>query len=96
MYKNNFVDPAFIPGGGAWQDYSLQNEFHRRSGFYVKSQLQYERISHYPLLFNGRQQNVTAIFEFGFTPGNKKREQQSNNADARTSNPLSRPAFAKQ
>ncbi len=96
MYKNNFVDPAFIPGGGAWQDYSLQNEFHRRSGFYVKSQLQYERISHYPLLFNGRQQNVTAILEFGFTPGNKKREQQSNNADARTSNPLSRPAFAKQ
>jgi hypothetical protein len=31
MYQNNFVDPAFIPGGGAWQDYSAQNEFHRRS-----------------------------------------------------------------
>ena len=74
MYKNNFVDPAFIPGGGAWQDYSLQNEFHRRSGFYVKSQLQYEHISHYPLLFNGRQQNVTAIVELGFMPGNKKHE----------------------
>jgi hypothetical protein len=71
MYKNNFVDPAFIPGGGAWQDYSLQNELHRRSGFYVKSQLQYEHISHYPLLFNGRQQNVTAIVELGFMPGKK-------------------------
>ena len=74
MYKNNFVDPAFIPGGGAWQDYSLRNEFHRRSGLYVKSQLQYEHISHYPLLFNGRQQNVTAIVELGFMPNNKKNE----------------------
>ena len=71
MYKNNFVDPAFIPGGGAWQDYSVQNEFHRRSGFYAKSQLQYEHISHYPLLFNGRQQNVSAIVELGFMPGRK-------------------------
>jgi hypothetical protein len=77
MYKNNFVDPAFIPGGGVWQDYSLQNEFHRRSGFYLKSQLQYEHISHYPLLFNGWQQNVTAIIELGFAPrsrANKKSE----------------------
>jgi hypothetical protein len=74
MYKNNFVDPAFIPGGGAWQDYSVRNEVHRRSGFYVKSQLQYEHISHYPLLFNGRQQNVTAIVELGFMPSSKKRE----------------------
>jgi len=74
MYKNNFVDPAFIPGGGAWQDYSLRNEFHRRSGWYVKSQLQYEHISHYPLLFNGRQQNVAAVVELGFMPNYKKRE----------------------
>lgn len=74
MYKNNFVDPAFIPGGGAWQDYSLRNEFHRRSGLYVKSQLQYEHISRYPLLFNGRQQNVAAVVELGFMPNYKKRE----------------------
>jgi Capsule assembly protein Wzi len=74
MYKNNFVDPAFIPGGGAWQDYSVQNEFHQRSGLYVKSQMQYEHISHYPLLFNGRQRNVTAIFELGFMPSRKKHE----------------------
>jgi hypothetical protein len=72
MYRNNFVDPAFIPGGGAWQDYSLENEFHRRSGLYVKSQLQYEHISHYPLLFNGRRQNVTAIVELGFMPSSGK------------------------
>jgi Capsule assembly protein Wzi len=71
MYKNNFVDPAFIPGGGAWQDYSAQNEYHRRSGWYVKSQFQYEHISHYPLLFNGREQNATAIVELGFMPSHK-------------------------
>ena len=75
IYKNNFVDPAFIPGGGAWQDYSVQNEFHCRSGWYVKSQLQYEHISHYPLLFNGRQQNVTAIVELGFMPNHKEHKQ---------------------
>jgi hypothetical protein len=74
MYKNNFVDPAFIPGGGAWQDYSVQNELHRRSGFFVKSQLQYEHISHYPILFKGPQQNLTAIVELGFMPANKKHE----------------------
>lgn len=74
MYENNFVDPAFIPRGGAWQDYSLQNGFYLRSGFYVKNQLQYEHISHYPLLFNGRQQNVTAIVELGFMPNNKKHQ----------------------
>jgi len=72
MYKNNFVDPAFIPGGGSWQDYSLRNEFYHRSGFYVKSQLQYEHISHYPLLSNGRQQNVTAVVELGFMPNHQK------------------------
>ena len=72
MYKNNFVDPIFIPGGGAWQDYSVGNEFYRQSGFYVKSKLQYEHISHYPLLFNGSQHNVTSIVELGFMPSNRK------------------------
>jgi hypothetical protein len=72
MYKNNFVDPAFVPGGAAWQDYSLQNELHRRSGWYVRSQLQYEHISHYPLLFSGRQHNVTAIVELGLLPNRKR------------------------
>ena len=72
IYKNNFVDPAFIPGGGEWQDYSLKNELHLRSGWYVKNQLQYEHISHYPLLFNGPQRNVTAIVELGFMPSSEK------------------------
>jgi hypothetical protein len=67
-YKNSSVDRAFIPGGGAWQDYSLSNSFYSNSRFYVKSQVQYEHISHYPILFHGVQRNLTAIFEMGFTP----------------------------
>jgi hypothetical protein len=69
VYKNNFVDPAFIPGGGAWQDYSMNNSVYLKSGFYVKSQFQYEHISHYPILFNAVQRNFTAALEMGFSPG---------------------------
>jgi Capsule assembly protein Wzi/PAP2 superfamily len=69
VYKYNFVDPAFIPGGGAWQDYGLNTSLYLKSGFYMKSQLQYEHISHYPILFNGVQRNFTAILEMGFSPG---------------------------
>jgi membrane-associated phospholipid phosphatase len=71
-YKNNSVDQAFIPGGGAWQDYGLGNELYLRSGFYLKSAVQYEHISHYPILFKGPQQNVSAIVEFGFMPHGAK------------------------
>jgi membrane-associated phospholipid phosphatase len=67
-YKNNFVDPVFVPGGGAWQDYSVRNELQLTSGVYLKSQMQYEHISHYPILFSGSQRNVTAIIELGFLP----------------------------
>jgi hypothetical protein len=63
------VDRAFIPGGGRWQDYGLKNELYLKSGFYMKSQLQYEHISHYPILFNGVQRNFTAALEMGFSPG---------------------------
>jgi hypothetical protein len=68
-YKYNSVDAAFIPGGGAWQDYSLSNTLYLNSGFYMKDQLQYEHISHYPILFSGVQRNFTAIVEMGFAPG---------------------------
>jgi membrane-associated phospholipid phosphatase len=71
-YKDSHVDPSFVPGGGAWQDYSLRSEWYLRSGFYLKSQLQYENISHFPILFSGPQRNVTAIVEAGFMPWRKK------------------------
>jgi Capsule assembly protein Wzi/PAP2 superfamily len=73
MYKNSAVDTAFIPGAGHWQDYSLKNELYLKSGFYLKSQLQYENISSYPILFNGPKSNVTAIVEFGFSPDYRER-----------------------
>ena len=68
IYRHNSVNSDFIPGGGAWQDYAVRNETYLRNGFYVKAELQYENISHYPILFDGRQRNVTAILELGFDP----------------------------
>jgi hypothetical protein len=68
IYRHNSVNADFIPGGGAWQDYAVRNETYLRSGFYLKAELQYENISHYPILFEGPQRNVTAIVELGFNP----------------------------
>jgi hypothetical protein len=72
IYKHNSVSPDFIPGGGAWQDYGLQSELHLKAGLYEKTLLQYEHISHYPILFNGTQRNFTAALEVGFSPQRKE------------------------
>jgi hypothetical protein len=74
FYKKSSVAADFIPGGGAWQDYSVRNEMHLRSGLYLKTELQYEHISRYPILFNGSQHNITAIVEIGFSPAKKGAE----------------------
>jgi Capsule assembly protein Wzi/PAP2 superfamily len=71
-YKHNTVSQSFAPEGGAWQDYGIQHEIDFRSGFYVKSQLQYEHISRYPLLFSHPQSNTTAVIELGFVPHKQK------------------------
>ena len=71
-YKNSSVASAFIPGGGAWQDYGLKNEIYLKSGLYLKSQIQFEYISHYPILFKGPQKNLAVILEFGFLPDSKR------------------------
>jgi len=65
-------NPEFIRQGGAWQDYGLRNEMHLRNGFYVKSELQYEHISRYPILFNGPKRNFVANLELGFSPDRRK------------------------
>ncbi len=70
--KHNTVNQRFVPQGGAWQDYSLRHEMYLHSGLYVKSQLQYENISRYPLLFPGPQRNLTAVVELGFIPHKSK------------------------
>ena len=71
-YKHNSVSPDFIPQGGFWQDYAVKSETYLRSGLYLKSQLQYEHISRYPLLFNGPQKNFAAVVELGFTLRDRK------------------------
>jgi membrane-associated phospholipid phosphatase len=74
FYKKSSVAGDFMPGGGSWQDYSVRNEMHLRSGFYWRTELQYEHISRYPLLFNGPQKNFTAIVEMGFSPGERSQK----------------------
>jgi hypothetical protein len=72
-YKNNFIDSAFVPGGGAWQDYSLRHELNLNSGLYAKTEAQYEHISRYPLLFAGPQNNFTVAIEMGVRLARKSR-----------------------
>jgi hypothetical protein len=72
FFKNSSVAGEFMPGGAAWQDYAVRAEMHLRSRIYMKTELQYEHISRYPVLFNGPQSNITAILEVGFSP--KERE----------------------
>src|SRR6266849_7617599 len=69
--KLNRVDAAFIPQGGHWQDYSARHEIHFSSGFYLKSLLQLEHISHYPVLFSTAVNNVTASLELGVIPSHR-------------------------
>jgi len=68
FYKKSSVAGDFMPGGAAWQDYAVRNEMHLQSGFYLKTELQYEHISKYPVLFNRPQRNITVIAEIGFSP----------------------------
>jgi hypothetical protein len=69
VYKHSSVSPDFIPGGGEWQDYGIRSEFGWKSGFYAKAQVQYEHISHFPILFKGVQRNFATALELGFYPG---------------------------
>jgi len=67
-WKKSTVLTDYIPGGGNWQDYQLSYSITRRSGLYLKSFLQFERISSFPLLFPGSRNNVVASVEIGFLP----------------------------
>lgn len=69
VYKHSSVSPDFIPGGGEWQDYGIRSEIDLKSGLYARAQVQYEHISHFPILFNGAQRNLTTVLELGFYPG---------------------------
>ena len=67
-YKHSTVSADFIPGGGTWQDYQLRYDKYWKSGLYLKNQVQFENISHYPILFDSSRRNLTAIVEFGWAP----------------------------
>ena len=71
-FTDRQVDPRFVPGGGLWQDYAASHEIHLRSGFYAKTNLQFEHIQHFPMLFKRSVDNITAYVEIGFSPVRKQ------------------------
>jgi membrane-associated phospholipid phosphatase len=87
VYRHNSVAADFIPGGGAWQDYALQTQSYFASGFYLKSEIQYEHISRYPILFEQSRHNLTAVIEVGFIP-------QRGSGPAKTDRQLAKSASA--
>ncbi len=76
-WKQSRVLSDFVPGGGKWQDFQTTYSYTSRSGVYLKSLLQFEHISSFPLLFAGSRNNVTASIEIGFLPQWGKRESTS-------------------
>ena len=83
IYRHNSVAADFIPGGGAWQDYALQTRSYFASGFYLKSEIQYEHISRYPILFQQSRYNITAVAEVGFIPPRRSSVAKTNHQLAR-------------
>ncbi len=73
-WKQSRVLKDYIPGGGKWQDFQTSYSYTSRSGVYLKSLLQFEHISSFPLLFPGSRNNVTASIEIGFLPQWGKRQ----------------------
>jgi membrane-associated phospholipid phosphatase len=67
-WKQSRVLADFVPGGGKWQDFQASYSVTRRSGVYLKSSLQLEHISSFPVLFPGSRTNVTTSVELGFLP----------------------------
>jgi hypothetical protein len=67
-WKKSTVLSDFVPGGGRWQDFQASYSVTKRSGVYLKSFVQFERIFSFPLLFPGSRNNFTAAIELGFLP----------------------------
>jgi capsule assembly protein Wzi/PAP2 superfamily protein len=91
-WKQSRVLSDFIPGGGKWQDYQSTYSFTSRSGLYVKSFLQFEHISSFPLLFPGARNNVVASVEFGFLPQWGRHQNTSPAGHVSDGNPVSQEA----
>ena len=67
-WKQSRVLTDFVPGGGKWQDFQASYSVTKHSGLYLRTFLQFERISSFPLLFPGSRNNLTAAIELGFLP----------------------------
>jgi hypothetical protein len=68
FWKQSRVLSDYVSGGGKWQDFQASYSVTSHSGIYVKSFVQFEHISSYPLLFSGSRNNLVASVELGFRP----------------------------
>ena len=81
-WKQSRVLSDYIPGGGKWEDYQAAYSWTSHSGLVVKSVLQFEHISSFPLLFSSSRNNVLASLEFGFLPALARHNTSSSNRRA--------------
>jgi hypothetical protein len=63
--------PEFVPGGADWTDYRISYVQSLRSGFYVSSFVQAERLN-YPVLFSIPKNNVAVSLEIGYNFGERR------------------------
>jgi hypothetical protein len=91
-WKQSRVLSDYIPGGGKWQDYQSTYSFTSHSGLFVRSFLQFEHISSFPLLFPGARNNVVASVEFGFLPQWGRHQNTSPAGHVSDGNPASQEA----
>ena len=92
-WKQSRVLDDFVPGGGKWQDFQAGYSFTSHSGVFVKSFLQFEHISSFPLLFPGARNNVVASVELGFLPQWGRHQNTSSAGRVADTNPASQEAF---
>jgi membrane-associated phospholipid phosphatase len=65
-FKRSEKSSDFIPNGAQWNDFSVSHQKGLKSGLYLRSQLQIERLR-YPFLFPGLRTNVAASLELGYS-----------------------------
>lgn len=66
IFQDSMVRGEFVPGGGAWRDFAMEYSRTMPRGMYLRSSLQVERISRFPILFNGLKNNVAVLLEIGY------------------------------
>jgi len=66
-FKRTRVSSDFVPGGGLWSDFSVRHDYNLKSGFYLRSSAQIERLK-YRFLFSQLHTNLAVSVELRYSP----------------------------